>query len=97
VELTPEQASARLAHSPLKYNHAMTARWIKQAMTFHDHLRRDLLYGGRALRWPIMALRTSLDFGPVRHALAQMVVSGEMVVFPPFVKSFPKPKGQADS
>jgi len=41
-----------------------------------------------------MALRTQMNLGPARHALAQMVVAGEMVVFPPFAPNFPTPKAQ---
>ena len=51
--------------------------------------QRGLLYGSREFKWPMIALKTSLDLGPARHALSQMVVSGEMIVFPPFVRPPP--------
>ncbi len=64
--------------------------------TLHDRRfsRDNILFGERGLKWPMMALRTQMELGPCRHALAQMVVAGEMVVFPPFVPNFPTPKTQ---
>lgn len=38
----------------------------------------DLLYGRRALKKPLIALTTSRELGPCRHALSQMVVAGVM-------------------
>lgn len=47
--------------------------------------RKDVLYGeNHGIKHPLVALRTQMDLGPARHALSQIVVSGEMVVFPPF-------------
>ena len=47
--------------------------------------RKDVLYGSNhSIKYPMVALRTQIDLGPARHALSQIVVSGEMVVFPPF-------------
>lgn len=51
----------------------------RSALEFHQ----DRLFGGRGLRRPLIAVATKKDMGPARHALAQMVVAGTMVVHPP--------------
>jgi hypothetical protein len=45
--------------------------------------RRDLLFGTRGIKRPMVALVTKQNMGPCRHALAQMVVAGVMTVHPP--------------
>lgn len=45
--------------------------------------RRNLLFGTRGIKRPMVALVTKQNMGPCRHALAQMVVAGVMTVHPP--------------
>lgn len=40
----------------------------------------NILFGTRGIKRPLIALTTKKDMGPCRHALAQMVVAGTMVV-----------------
>lgn len=88
-----------LKSKPLSQAHALSTRWGRTA-TFLTRSagHRDHLYGDQhSIKFPMMALRTSMELGPVRHALSQIVVSGEMVVFPPFVKPPPKPPAKVES
>ena len=45
---------------------------------------RSVLYGDRRIRYPLVALQTSQELGPARHAVAQRTVAGFLQVhFPP--------------
>ncbi len=70
----------------LSQSYILSTRMGRAARAVTDRAgRQNILYGvNHAVRHPIMALRTQMDMGPARHALSQIVVSGEMVVFPPF-------------
>ena len=81
-----------LSRSRLTRSHAVTGRFLRTSLHRRRVRRENILFGERGLKWPLMALRTQMDLGPARHALAQMVVAGEMVVFPPFVPNFPTPQ-----
>lgn len=70
----------------LSHSYTLSTRMGQAARAVTDKAgRQNILYGvNHAVRHPIMALRTQMDMGPARHALSQIVVSGEMIVFPPF-------------
>jgi len=82
------------SRSRLTRSHAVPSRFLRSSLHSRRFSRDNILYGERGLKWPLMALRTQMNLGPARHALAQMVVAGEMVVFPPFAPNFPTPKAQ---
>jgi hypothetical protein len=89
VLTTPEND---LNRSRLTRSHVVAGRFLRTALHRQRFCRDNILYGERGLKWPMMALRTQMELGPCRHALAQMVVAGDMVVFPPFVSNFPTPQ-----
>lgn len=70
----------------LSHSYRLSTRMGRAARAVTEKAaRQDILYGdNHAVKYPLMALRTQMDMGPARHALSQIVVSGEMVVFPPF-------------
>ncbi|MFT5584982.1 MAG: hypothetical protein ACI9VR_002570 [Cognaticolwellia sp.] len=70
----------------LSHSYTLSTRIGRAALALSNKAgRQNILYGtAHVVRYPLMALRTQMDMGPVRHALSQIVVSGEMVVFPPF-------------
>lgn len=70
----------------LTHAHSQSTRIGRASRAVTDRAgRQDVLYGdNHHVKHPLMALRTQMDMGPARHALSQIVVSGEMVVFPPF-------------
>jgi hypothetical protein len=69
----------------LSHSYSISTRIGRASRAASGTARQDILYGpNHAVKYPLMALRTQMDMGPARHALSQIVVSGEMVVFPPF-------------
>lgn len=72
-----------MKRSPLRQDHARSARAMAQALELVSQRHDRLLHGARDFGWPVLALRTNFALGPVRHALSQQVVAGTMTVFPP--------------
>lgn len=70
----------------LSHSYTLSTRMGRASRVVSEQRRQpDSLYGSNhSVKHPMMALRTQMDMGPARHALSQIVVSGEMVVFPPF-------------
>lgn len=72
-----------LFRSPLRDRHRQVRHLCGRGR--RAPLHEDLLYGDRALKWPLLALMSDADLGHARHALSQMVVAGTMTVHPPIV------------
>lgn len=70
--------------SPFRVRYVDAVRLDRGATKKTRKYRSKLLFGSRQFGWPLMALRTGMDLGPVRHVLSQMVVAGTMTVYPPF-------------
>jgi hypothetical protein len=66
-----------------------TEQWLFPEQSQKKQLRKqkDVLQGQRGVRYPLIALTTQRSMGPFRHVLSQKVVSGTMVIHPPFVRS----------
>lgn len=66
---------------PLSRSHRQAVQLGEAAE--HPAFHRDLLYGRRGIKRPMVALTTKKELGNCRHALSQMVVAGVMTVHPP--------------
>ena len=75
-----------LERSILCHDHERKSRFYELAIGRAKKMSSCVLYGQRRFGWPLMALHTQRELGPVRHAISQMVVAGTMTIFPPFVK-----------
>ena len=71
-----------MSDSPFDDRHAEIRRMGIEQHIPREHEFRQLLYGpaGRRIRHPLVALMTSQDLGPCRHALAQRVVAGTLEI-----------------
>lgn len=84
-----------LERSILCRDHERKALFYVNALERTKKMSTCVLYGQRRFGWPLMALHTQRELGPVRHAISQMVVAGTMTIFPPFVKP-PSPPVETD-
>ena len=82
--------------SPLRTNHGLAVRLSLRGPLRSAWSGHSLLAGHRVFGWPLMALHASRDLGPVRHALAQRVVSGTMTVHPPLLIQAPPEPTSSD-
>lgn len=62
--------------SPFVLRHAELHRLHAKAGFGRSLMQGKLLFGTHALRYPLIALLTSRDLGPARHAVAQRSVAG---------------------
>lgn len=75
--------------SALRRAHAEASRLGQQRGPSAHGQARAVTYGDRRLRFPLLALTTSQDMGPARHALEQRVVAGFVAVERPAPRIVP--------
>lgn len=83
--------------TPLLRDYERKARFFLLSTERAKKMSASVLHGQRRFGWPMMALQTQRELGPVRHAISQMVVSGTMTIFPPWVKPPAPPPHDPDS
>lgn len=81
--------------TPLLRDYERKARFHQLSIERARKMSSVLLYGQRRFGWPMMALQTQRELGPVRHAVSQMVVAGTMTIYPPWLKP-PEPPVDTD-
>lgn len=69
--------------SALRRAHAEACRLGRQRGPSVRREARVVIYGDRRLRFPLLALTTSQELGPARHALEQRIVAGFTATPPP--------------
>ena len=79
----------RTPFSPLRARHGEACRAGVRAHSPPIARMRRLLYGHRALKFPVLAVMVASDLGNCRHALAQRVIAGTHEVQLPFGDSNP--------
>jgi len=79
--------------SPMRHSHDWARQFSQTRQVAGSP--RGLLRGPRALKFPLMSLLVRQELGNCRHALAQRVVAGSMVIHFPLRKrpTAPKPEG----
>lgn len=94
----PDDADASLVQplSALRRSHEQSCRLGQERGPWMHHAARSVVYGDRRLRHPLMALTTSQDLGPARHALEQRIVGGFAALGPPGASLVPKARGPVD-
>lgn len=77
--------SDMIKRSVLCHEHTLATHLFRSATDLSRRIRTAPFQGDRAIKWPMLALRTGMRMGPCRHALSQAVVAGTMIVQPPVV------------
>lgn len=79
--------------SALRRAHADACRLGRERGPSVRREARAVLYGDRRLRYPLLALTTSQEMGPARHALEQRIVAGFTAAPPPGPTRVPPARG----